>query len=171
MSDQPEPNQPEPQAPKPDEPLGDAGLKALQAEREARKAAEDALKAAERERDAVKAKAQKWDEAEEAQKTELERAREEAAKALADAETARTEALRYRIANKHGVSEEDAETFLTASDEEGLERQAARLAEIAAAKRETERHTPDPSQGARKPAVKDAWAEGRERAKAKFGTE
>lgn len=171
MSDQPEPNQPEPHAPKPDEPLGDAGLKALQAEREARKAAEDALKAAERERDAVKAKAQKWDEAEEAQKTELERAREEAAKALADAETARTEALRYRIANKHGVSEEDAETFLTASDEEGLERQAARLAEIAAARRETERHTPDPSQGPRPPTAEDPWEAGKARARARFGTE
>ena len=171
MSDQPEPNQPEPQAPKPDEPLGDAGLKALQAEREARKAAEDALKAAERERDAVKAKAQKWDEAEEAQKTELERAREEAAKALADAETARAEALRYRIANKHGISDEDTEVFLTASDEAGLEAQAKRLAEIAAAKRETERHTPDPSQGPRPPTAEDPWEAGKARARARFGTE
>jgi len=171
MSDQPEPNQPEPHAPKPDEPLGDAGLKALQAEREARKAAEDALKAAERERDAVKAKAQKWDEAEEAQKTELERAREEAAKALADAETARAEALRYRIANKHGISDEDTEVFLTASDEAGLEAQAKRLAEIAAAKRETERHTPDPSQGPRPPTAEDPWEAGKARARARFGTE
>lgn len=171
MSEEPEPNQPEPKAPAPDEPLGDAGIKALQAEREARKAAEEALKAAERDRDAAKAKAQKWDEAEEAQKSELERAREEAAKALTEAEAARTEALRYRIANKHGVSDEDAETFLTASDEEGLERQAARLAEIAAAKREAERQTPDPSQGPRKPVEKDPWEAGRERAKARFGTE
>ena len=74
------------------------------------------------------------------------------------------------IANKHGVPE-DAETFLTASDEEGLERQAARLAEIAAAKREAERQTPDPSQGPRKPVEKDPWEAGRERAKARFGTE
>ncbi len=171
MSEGPEPNQPEPKAPAPDEPLGDAGIKALQAEREARKAAEEALKAAERERDAVKAKAQKWDEAEEANKSEIERAKDEAAKAIADAESARTESLRLRIATRHGISDEDADTFLTASDEEGLERQAARLAEIAAAKREAERQTPDPSQGPRKPVEKDPWEAGRERARARFGTE
>ena len=167
MSDQPEPNQPEPHAPKPDEPLGENGLKALQAEREARKAAEDELKELRK----LKPLAQKWMEAEEANKSEIERAREEAANATAAAEAARTEALRYRIANKHGVSEEDAETFLTASDEEGLERQAARLAEIAAARRETERHTPDPSQGPRPPTAEDPWEAGKARARARFGME
>lgn len=171
MSEEPEPNQPEPPASKPDEPLGDAGLKALQAEREARKAAEDALKAVERDRDDAKAKAQKWDEAEAANLSELERERERAAKAEAAAEKAVAEALRYRIANKHQISDEDAAVFLTASDEAGLEAQASRLAEIAAAKREDERRRPDPSQGPRKTAEKSAWDEGKERAKAMFGTD
>src|SRR5690606_24531063 len=152
MSEQPEPNQPEPED-TPDEQLGENGLKALQSEREARKAAEDELKELRK----LKPLAQKWMDAEEANKSEIERAREEAANATAAAEAARTEALRYRIANKHKSSDEDAEVFLTASDEEALERQATRLAEIADAKREDDRRRPDPSQGARKPAVKDAW--------------
>lgn len=165
MSETPEPNQPNPTetpAPKPDEELGDKGLKALQAERSARQAAE-------KERDEAKAKALKWDEAEQANKSELERAREEAAQAAADAQEARTEALRLRIATRHGISDEDADVFLTASDEAGLEAQATRLAEIAKSKADADRHTPDPSQGPRKTVQKSAWDEGRERAKAMFG--
>ena len=44
---------------------------------------------------------------------------------------AEAEALRWRIAAKHGISDEDAELFLTGSDEETLARQAERFKELA----------------------------------------
>ena len=163
MSENTEPTPAEP-SPSGDEQLGEAGLKALQREREARKALEKQLSE-------LKPLAEKWTQAEEAQKSELERARDEAAKAIAEAKAARAEALRYRIANRHGISDEDAAVFLTASDEAGLETQAARLAEIAAAKSEADRRAPDPSQGPRPPVPEDPWAEGKARARARFGSE
>lgn len=46
-------------------------------------------------------------------------------------ETTRLEALRSRIQAKYGISDEDAELFLTASDQETLEKQATRLKEQA----------------------------------------
>ena len=52
----------------------------------------------------------------------------EAAQRAARAES---EALRWRIAAKHGISDEDAELFLTGSDEETLVRQAQRFNELA----------------------------------------
>jgi len=52
----------------------------------------------------------------------------EAAKRAANAEA---EALRWRIAAKHGISDEDAELFLTGSDEETLARQAERFNQLA----------------------------------------
>lgn len=52
----------------------------------------------------------------------------EVAKRAAQAEA---EALRWRIAAKHGISDEDAELFLTGSDEETLARQAERFKELA----------------------------------------
>jgi hypothetical protein len=100
--------------------LGDAGKRALDAERAARKAAEKS--AAEY---AARVKA-----FEDAQKTDAEKAAEALATAQKDAETARTEALRWRVAAKHGISDEDAETFLTGTDEDTITRQAERLAAI-----------------------------------------
>lgn len=108
-----------PAAPKADEPLGGPGLKALQAEREARAEAERKL--------AVFEAAQ--DEAEKAKLSDIERATTEAAEARKEAEAAKAEALRLRIAAKHGISdEEDMELFLTGTDEATLTRQAERLA-------------------------------------------
>lgn len=52
-------------------------------------------------------------------------------KSVADANR---EALRRRVQAKHGISDEDADLFLTGGDETSLEAQAKRLAE-----RETER--------------------------------
>jgi hypothetical protein len=52
----------------------------------------------------------------------------EVAKRAAHAEA---EALRWRIAAKHGISDEDAELFLTGSDEDTLVRQAERFKELA----------------------------------------
>ena len=51
--------------------------------------------------------------------------------ATQEAAAAKAEALRWRIAAKHGISDEDAETFLTGSDEESLTKQAQRLASLA----------------------------------------
>lgn len=117
---------PTPQAdPTPDEPLREPGLKALKQERAAREQAEKA--AAELQK--------KLDEIAEQEMSEIQRAQKAAeaeaaaaAEAKAEAEKARAEALRWRIAAKHGISDEDAELFLTGSDEDTLLRQAERLA-------------------------------------------
>lgn len=103
--------------------LEDAGKKALTAERRARAAAEKELKA-------LKSRIEEF-EAEKLSKEE--KAAKEAAEAKAEADEARREALRWRIAAKHGISDEDAELFLTGSDEETLTRQAERLLERAPA--------------------------------------
>lgn len=97
--------------------LGDSGKKALDAER--RRAS-----AAEREAKTLKAR---LDEIESANLTEAEKARKRAEDAEARALAAEAGALRWRIAAKHGISDEDAELFLTGTDEETLTRQAERL--------------------------------------------
>ncbi|MGW5122976.1 hypothetical protein ACWEQ7_02745 [Streptomyces sp. NPDC004069] len=71
--------------------------------------------------------AQRLREIEDAQKSEQQRLAEAKDAAERDAATARSEALRWRIAARHQISDEDAEIFLTAGDEETLNRQAARL--------------------------------------------
>jgi hypothetical protein len=106
---------------------GEDGLKAdLAAERKRRQAIEAQLK----ELEPLAAKAQKL---EEAQKTEAQKLSEKLAKANEEAAAARAEALRFRIASKHQISDEDAETFLTGSDEETLTRQAERLVALSSA--------------------------------------
>lgn len=80
----------------------------------------------------LKAKAAKFDEAEAASKSELEKVTEAAAKATKAADDARADALRMRIAAKHGISDEDADLFLTGRDEQSLNAQAERLANIEA---------------------------------------
>ena len=107
MSDQATQTQPEVvvEATEADAPLGEGGKRALDAERQARRAAEAAN------RDLQK---------------EAQEAREAAAKAAADA-------ARWRIAASHGINDADAETFLTGSDEVTLAKQAARLVELRAA--------------------------------------
>ncbi|WP_143203963.1 hypothetical protein [Streptomyces kebangsaanensis] len=71
--------------------------------------------------------AQRLREIEDAQKTEQQRLAEAKETAEKDAAAARSEALRWRIAARHQISDEDAEIFLTGGDEETLTRQAARL--------------------------------------------
>lgn len=102
-----------------DEPLGEGGKKALQAERERAKALEKQLGEA----------TSRLSEIEKAQLSDLERAQAEATEAKAAAAKASADALRFRIAAKHSITDEDAELFLTGSDEETLTRQAARLVE------------------------------------------
>jgi hypothetical protein len=83
----------------------------------------------------VKAKAARLDEIEAANKTEAEKLAERTAAAERERDAARSEALRLRIAAKHSISDEDADLFLTGTDEETLTRQAQRLADRAATRK------------------------------------
>lgn len=74
---------------------------------------------------------------EESQKTEAQRQSERIAALEAETAEARADALRMRVAAKHGISEDDAALFLTASDEETITRQAVRLAAREAERRKT----------------------------------
>lgn len=92
-------------------------------------------------------KASELDKIKAAQMSDLERVtaeRDQFQKAL-DAEKAA--ALRWRTAAANGISAEDAETFLTGSDEATLTKQATRLAEMRAGQATTP--PPDFSQGTR----------------------
>lgn len=77
--------------------------------------------------DELKAKAEQFDALEAANKSEIEKANDKAAQAQRDAEAAQAEALRWRVAAKHGISDEDTELFLTGTDEDTLTKQAERL--------------------------------------------
>ena len=79
--------------------------------------------------DDLKAKAAKLDEIEAANKSEIEKATEARTKAEQAAAQAQAEALRWKIAAKHQISDEDAELFLTGTDEETLTKQAERLSQ------------------------------------------
>lgn len=114
--------------------LGQSGEKALRAERDARRAAERSAAALQKQIDDINA----------ANMTDLEKAKKAAADAQSEADKHRAEALRYRVAAKHGITDDDAELFLTGTDSDTLERQAARLVE-----RTPTNPRPDPSQGAK----------------------
>jgi hypothetical protein len=63
----------------------------------------------------------------EANKSEAEKTAERLAAAEKDAADARREAMRLRVATRYGIGDEDADLFLTGSDEETLQKQAERL--------------------------------------------
>lgn len=117
-----------------DKPLGENGEKALKAERDARAAAEKSAAALQKQLDDIAA----------ANLSDLEKAQKAAADAQADAAKATAEAMRLRVAAKHGISDEDADLFLTGSDMETVEKQAAALAA-----RTSTGPKPDLSQGAK----------------------
>lgn len=87
-------------------------------------------------------KALRLDELEEANKSESQRLTDALNAAQRDAETAKAEALRFRVAAKHNLSDADAELFLTGTDADTLERQAARLAEQITQSRPPRGHVP-----------------------------
>lgn len=123
-----------------DKPLGPNGEKALKAERDAREAAERAARE-------LKAR---LDEIEAANLSDLEKAQKLAQEAQEAAARAATEALRWRTAAKFGISDEDAETFLTGTDEATITRQAERLAEFQKAQQSAPAGPrPDLSQGSK----------------------
>lgn len=74
-------------------------------------------------------------EIEEANKSEVQRAADRLKAAETEAAEARRDALRYRIASKFKIDDEDAELFLTGSDEESLTKQAERLTAREAARK------------------------------------
>ena len=95
----------------------------------------------------IKAKAAKLDDIEQANLTELEKASSRITTAESERDTAKAEALRLRTAVTHGISLEDADLFLTGTDEETLTAQAKRLSDRAAemANAETERKKKNPT--------------------------
>lgn len=111
------PNEPQSQQ---DEPLGEPGKRALQAERDARKALE-------KEKSEYAAKLKEF---EDRDKSELQRAQEAAQEATRQAQEQVTTAWREALCAAHQISDEDAETFLTGADAETLKRQAQRLVEL-----------------------------------------
>lgn len=76
----------------------------------------------------LKAKAEKYDELEAANKSEIERANDAKTAAEERAAKAEADALRLRIATQHGITDaDDIDLFLTGTDEETLKKQAERL--------------------------------------------
>lgn len=76
-------------------------------------------------------------EIEEANQTEAEKQAKRLAEAERAAEEAEAKALRFKVAAEFGVTGEDADLFLTGTDEETLTRQAKRLTERADQKRKS----------------------------------
>ncbi|HHX45833.1 MAG TPA: hypothetical protein GX718_00450 [Brevibacterium sp.] len=72
---------------------------------------------------------------EESQKSEAQKQAERLATLEQEAATARTEALRLRVATRHGISDEDVDLFLTGTDEDTLTKQAERLSALKADER------------------------------------
>ena len=103
----------------PDEVLGEAGKKALAAERKAARDAQRQLAEANARLQAI----------EDAGKSELEKALDKAAKAELAMNAAKQEVERERIARKFSLSDED--TDLLTGDVEQMERLAARIAQAA----------------------------------------
>jgi thioesterase domain-containing protein len=89
-----------------------------------------------------KSAAEKLAEIEEANKTEAQKAAERLAAAEKDAAAARAEALRFRIASKFSIGDEDADLFLTGTDEETLTRQAERLSARESERKKQGNHVP-----------------------------
>lgn len=89
-----------------------------------------------------KSAADKLAEIEEATKSEAQKAADRLAAAEKDAAAARAEALRLRVAAKFGIGDEDADLFLTGSDEQTLTKQAERLTARESERKKTGNHVP-----------------------------
>lgn len=105
--------QAEEQAPKPTETVDFWKQKAREQEKRAKENA---------------AAAQRLAEIEQAQMSEAEKAAARLAELESERDNARRDALRFKVASKYGIGDEDADLFLTGSDEETLTKQAERLA-------------------------------------------
>jgi hypothetical protein len=109
---------------------GDGGFKPITSQEEFNRIIEERVRRAKpADYDELKDKAAKWDKAEEANRSELEKAQAAAAEAEKKRVTAELVALRASVRADHGISKEDAELFLTGDTEEILVRQAKALVE------------------------------------------
>ncbi len=138
--------------------LGEGGVAALKAEREARKAAE---------KRAADAEAKVAD-AEKAKLGEKERAEVERDEARRERDEARADAARIRVGAKYGLSPEDVEDLSTSGTPEDFDARAKRLAErLKTGARPAGGLPPAPNAGreARQP---DRKAEGRAEAARRF---
>lgn len=86
--------------------------------------------------------AKKLAEIEAANKTEAQKTADRIAALEAEAQRAKSDALRSRIAAANGISAEDADLFLTGDDEDTLTRQAKRLADRDKAVKQGGNHVP-----------------------------
>lgn len=131
-----------------DAPLGEAGQKAYYAEKERRRklaASLDAANAKLRELEAAQAKLREY---EDRDKTEAERLAARLAEAEQEAQSARSEALRLRIASETGVPADLLE-FITGTDEETARQQAEKLMAATKPAGQAAVMKPDPTQGAK----------------------
>ena len=83
----------------------------------------------------LRQKAAQFDELEQSSKSEMDRLTEQVTALTEAQKQAEAKATRYRIAAANGISEADADLFLTGSDEESITAQAKRLAEHTQAKK------------------------------------
>lgn len=122
----------------------------------------------------LKAKADMLDQIEQANLSELDKANSRATSAESERDNFRAEALRLRIAVTHGLSLDDADLFLTGTDEETLTAQAKRLSDRAAeqANAEAERkkkHPTVPKEGTSTTTATTTEDDDRDFAKTFFG--
>lgn len=103
-------------------------------------------------------------EIEDAQKSESQKAGERIAELEAQIATSQREALRFKVAARFGIADEDADLFLTGGDEETITRQAERLAARSDAQKKNGNFVP--REGATTPSVE---GDDREVVKALFG--
>lgn len=87
----------------------------------------------------LKAKAAQVDES----KSETQRLAEQIAELTRAQAQAQAQALRYRIAAQQGISNEDADLFLTGADEDTISAQAKRLAERDSARKAKGNYVPN----------------------------
>ncbi len=90
----------------------------------------------------VKAKAGRLDEIEEANKSEIQKANDRLAATERERDEARVEGLRFKVAAAHQISGDDAELFLTGTDEETLTKQAKRLTDREVDRKKQGNHVP-----------------------------
>lgn len=127
---------PTPEPPKPSETDWKAEAKKWEARAKENKTAADQLAAIE-----------------EANKTEAQKTADKLAAAEKDAADARREALKFKIAAQFSIGDEDADLFLTGTDEETLTKQAERLAQRTSDRKKNGNHVP--REGTSTPAVED----------------
>lgn len=77
----------------------------------------------------LRSKAARLDELEKAQLSTEERLTQERDTAVAERDQALAELLRWKVATRFGLADEDVDLFLTGTDEDTLTKQAERLAE------------------------------------------